>query len=264
MQPVGFIWACWTIAGLHLASPPLHIVLLARPNCPLAQGRSKAPEETDQQRPCLIRSVLSVVLNAALKCCPNNTGRSRIEWNGGTISIRLRERWLQVSVKELLVLFKCVVSGLCSSEMLVWSLIVRESAKARLGGTIEQSLLKQISSLRPNQCGILVFPKLCPMLCLLLCQKSSQAFDLGNLQVTTPLLLPMLAFLESFCPHRPTSSYWSLWWIEGPMGEKRSWSVSSPSGIAHLLYITQLVRDLELTAWSWPDCLSMLIWKFIH
>ncbi len=55
-QPVGFIWVCCGIAGLHLAGPPLHIVLLARPHCPLARGRSKAPEETDQQRPCLIRS----------------------------------------------------------------------------------------------------------------------------------------------------------------------------------------------------------------
>ena len=43
---------CWITFGKSW----LHIVLLAKPNCPLAQRRSKAPEETDQQRPCLIRS----------------------------------------------------------------------------------------------------------------------------------------------------------------------------------------------------------------
>ena len=58
--------------------------------------------------------------------------------------------------------------------------------------------------------------KFCLKLCPLLYQKSSRAFDLGNLQVTTQLSLPVRAFLKSLCPHLPTSSNWSLWWIEGP------------------------------------------------
>ena len=47
----------------------------------------------------------------------------------------------------------CVVSGLSSSCVLMCCLVIKESAEARLGGMIEQSLLKQISSLRPNHCG---------------------------------------------------------------------------------------------------------------
>ena len=101
-----------------------------------------------------------------------------------------------------------VVSGLSSSKVSACSMLIKESAEARLGGMIEQSLLKQISSLHLNQGGrSLVF---CPMLCPLLYQKSSRILNLRK-SITTPPSLPMLAFLESFLQYTPTSANWSLW-----------------------------------------------------
>ena len=46
-----------------------------------------------------------------------------------------------------------VVPGLCSPKVSACSMLIKESVDAKLGGIIEQSLLKQISSLRPNQGG---------------------------------------------------------------------------------------------------------------
>ena len=46
-----------------------------------------------------------------------------------------------------------VVSGLSSSKVSACNMLIKESAEARMGGMIEQSLLKQISSLHLNQGG---------------------------------------------------------------------------------------------------------------
>ena len=101
----------------------------------------------------------------------------------------------------------------------------KNSAEARLGGMTEQSLLKQISSLRQNQCSHSYAQ--CFALCFI--TNPIEPLILGNLPITTQLSLPVRAFLKSIRPHLPTSSNWSLWWIQDPSIQWEEGGVGLPT-----------------------------------
>ena len=96
----------------------------------------------------------------------------------------------------------------------------KNSAEARLGRIksnlfIETDLKLASKPVWPHPGVPQYLTKFCLRFCPLLYQKSSWILNLGNLQVTTLFSLPVRAFLKSLRPHLPSSSHWTLWWIEG-------------------------------------------------
>ena len=152
---------------------------------------------------------------------------------------------------------------------IVWWL--KNSAEARLGGIIEQSLLKQISSLHPNQGG-------CSLVVLKSWQSSEQCFALcstrnplkpsilGNLRVTTPLSLFVQAFQSPF-------GYAFLLLLIGHFdklkvhlsnGWKRSWPISLLISHNHksLNLLLSLLRSC-IQKWSFDPFLEMYTFRHL-
>ena len=140
-----------------------------------------------------------------------------------------------------------VVSGLSSSKVSVCSLLIKEFCGGKAGWNdraifIETHLNHASKPVWPHS-GIHKFQSSqssakCSVLCPI---RNPESSILGNLQVPTPLSLPVWAFLKSIHPHLPTSSNWSLWWIEGPSiqwEERRIGLPHTPYEITHLLCVT--------------------------
>ena len=158
--------------------------------------------------------------------------------------------WVKIKTMCWLLLF------LFSSKVSACSLLIKESGETELGGMVEQSLLKHILSLRPNQCGCsLVFTNLWQSFaqCFALCSIKNplEPSILENLPITTLLSLPVQAFLQSLSLHLPTSSNWTLWWIEGPSIQWRIGLPHTLCEITHLLCVTWLYWcHQKWTGWS--------------
>ena len=142
---------------------------------------------------------------------------------------------------DLTDLYLTVVSGPPSSKVTACRVLMTESAEARLGGMLAQSLSKQISTRRPIQGDrSLAFSNpgkvLHGALPSALSEIPSSLLSLENLQVATTSL-SVWAFKKSILPRLPSSN-WSLWWIEGPSNQWEERGVGLPhtsDKITHLL-----------------------------
>ena len=125
--------------------------------------------------------------------------------------------------------------------------MMKDSAEARLGGMIEQSLLKK----KYQAC---VWTNAAAPWCSQILANSAQCFALcstknslePSILVTIPLSLSVRAFLKSLCLYLPTSSNWSLWQTDGPSIQwvKRSWLVSL------LISHTYTTNSAAVPSWS--------------